>query len=293
MKMDEMNAWLEHKGYTVARAYIPYDTSYRFDITKDGNTLTKRFKYPHTRDVVFANKKQREFLEDMDREFYKRYVMGDISEISKCPICGRHPDMTLAVMLVDQLDDDANEISCCGYRFTASSQEECLRKWNQHVESRNKLMNGFMFNTPLSNSIQKEVELMNNYMADVMNAATAHRESMELFRRKSNPQIKKVHFNKPVTCVIWTDGTKTLVRAQDGEKYDPEKGMALAIAKKFLGNKGNYYNVFDKWLSEIEKVDCKECPGTDHGKKNHCTRNEELPCPTKKEAEKSRKKNKK
>ena len=61
--------------------------------------------------------------------------------------------------------------------------------------------------------------------------------------------INKVIFNDPATIVIWADGTKTVVKA-DREKFDPEKGLAMAIAKKFLGNQGNYYEVFKKWLPE-------------------------------------------
>lgn len=61
------------------------------------------------------------------------------------------------------------------------------------------------------------------------------------------PSIKKVIFNYPATIILWADGTKTVVKC-DGEDYDPEKGMAMAIAKKVLGNKGNYYNKFKKWL---------------------------------------------
>jgi len=59
--------------------------------------------------------------------------------------------------------------------------------------------------------------------------------------------IKKVIFNSPATIVIWEDGTKTVVKAE-GENYDPEKGLAMAIAKKAFGNEGNYYNEFKKWL---------------------------------------------
>ena len=47
--------------------------------------------------------------------------------------------------------------------------------------------------------------------------------------------------------VFWSDGTKTVVKAHNDD-YDPEKGLAMAIAKKALGNEGNYYNVFKKWL---------------------------------------------
>lgn len=62
--------------------------------------------------------------------------------------------------------------------------------------------------------------------------------------------IENVIFNDPATIVFWSDGTKTIVKAQDGEVYDPEKGLALAISKKALGNQGNYYNEFDKWLNK-------------------------------------------
>ena len=62
------------------------------------------------------------------------------------------------------------------------------------------------------------------------------------------PDIKKVIFNKPATIVFWTDGTKTVVKAQGKERYDEEKGLAIAIAKKALGNEGNYYNTFKEFL---------------------------------------------
>lgn len=66
-------------------------------------------------------------------------------------------------------------------------------------------------------------------------------------------KIKDVIFNDPATIVFWADGTKTVVKAQDGEPFDPEKGLAMAISKKALGNQGNYYNVFTKWCPEEEE----------------------------------------
>lgn len=63
--------------------------------------------------------------------------------------------------------------------------------------------------------------------------------------------IRKVIFNDPATIIFWNDGTKTVVKA-DGEAFDPEKGMAMAISKKMLGNEGNYYDVFKKWLPKDE-----------------------------------------
>ena len=61
------------------------------------------------------------------------------------------------------------------------------------------------------------------------------------------PRIKNVIFNDPATIVFWSDNTKTVVKAQD-EPFDPEKGLAMAISKRALGNKFIYYNEIKKWL---------------------------------------------
>lgn len=53
--------------------------------------------------------------------------------------------------------------------------------------------------------------------------------------------------------VFWDDDTKTVVKAQNGEAVDYEKGLAMAISKKALGNKGNYYNTFEKIFKEEYK----------------------------------------
>lgn len=62
------------------------------------------------------------------------------------------------------------------------------------------------------------------------------------------PEIADVIFNGPATIVQWTDGTKTVVKCSKGENFDPEKGLVMAITKKALGNKGNYYETIKKWM---------------------------------------------
>ena len=69
-------------------------------------------------------------------------------------------------------------------------------------------------------------------------------------RQPGLPKIKRVIFNDPATIVLWEDGTKTVVKKQKDDKkkkFDKEKGLALAIAKKALGNQGNYFETFKKW----------------------------------------------
>ena len=76
------------------------------------------------------------------------------------------------------------------------------------------------------------------------------------FNRLHDISIKNIIFNDPATIVFWNDGTKTIVKAEN-EPFDPEKGLAMAISKKVLGNKGNYYEMFKKWLPKEDKNDEK------------------------------------
>lgn len=61
------------------------------------------------------------------------------------------------------------------------------------------------------------------------------------------PEIKNVIFNDPATIVFWSDDTKTVVKCQDEDIFDPEKGIAMAILKRSENNKGRYYNEIKKW----------------------------------------------
>ena len=82
-----------------------------------------------------------------------------------------------------------------------------------------------------------------------------------IVKTRSIPAIKNVIFNEPATIVFWEDGSKTVVKCQDGDIYDPEKGLAMAISKKALGNQGNYCNEFKKWLPEDESELSKNLEG--------------------------------
>lgn len=77
-----------------------------------------------------------------------------------------------------------------------------------------------------------------------------HRIASGIIKEVQKPaMIKKVGFYDPVTVVFWEDGTKTVVKAEN-EAFDKEKGLAMAIAKKYFGNKGSYWNVFKQWIKE-------------------------------------------
>ena len=71
--------------------------------------------------------------------------------------------------------------------------------------------------------------------------------------KKSCNTIKDVIFNDPATIVFWTDGSKTIVKCQEGETFDPEKGLAMAISKKMFGNNYGYYEIFAKYIGRYNK----------------------------------------
>jgi len=75
------------------------------------------------------------------------------------------------------------------------------------------------------------------------------------FKLKQLPTLKKsdikqVIHNNPATIVIWSDGSKTVVKCQDGDTYSEELGLAMCICKKVFSNKGNFNEVFKEWCSK-------------------------------------------
>lgn len=106
----------------------------------------------------------------------------------------------------------------------------------------------------LQNSVVDAILYTNKKMDS---ALSVNKETANKSNRKSldvRRFIKKVKFNPPATIVFWADNTKTVVKCK-GEDYDPEKGLAMCICKKVLGDKGNYYEVFKKWLPKEEETE--------------------------------------
>ncbi len=129
-------------------------------------------------------------------------------------------------------------LSCyrCKNRNTSACQQ-CIG-WDRYESDT-------LINPVLAMDINKEMRML-------AKAGLNSLFGVKSVERKTDMRIKKVYFNNPATVVLWEDGTKTVVKSGEDDIYDPEKGLAMAIAKKALGNKGNYYEVFKKWLPEEE-----------------------------------------
>lgn len=85
--------------------------------------------------------------------------------------------------------------------------------------------------------------------------------------RYKYPSITKVVINVPATIVFWSDGTKTVVKCAKNESFDAEKGVAMAIAKKFLPKQykkklkamtdealAKYEDTLHKDINKLEKI---------------------------------------
>lgn len=69
----------------------------------------------------------------------------------------------------------------------------------------------------------------------------------------STASIKNVIFAPPATIVYWSDASKTVVKCSEKDAFDPEKGLAMAIAKRCGGNKGSYYKEIQNWVEKSGK----------------------------------------
>lgn len=83
----------------------------------------------------------------------------------------------------------------------------------------------------------------------VMEEATKKKEETNM----TAASIKNVIFAPPATIVYWSDGSNTVVKCSEKDVFDPEKGLAMAIAKRCGGNKGSYYKEIQTWVEKSGK----------------------------------------
>ena len=64
------------------------------------------------------------------------------------------------------------------------------------------------------------------------------------------PSVMRVIFNDPATIIYWKDGTKTVVKCQEGDTYSKETGFVMCYLKKLLGNDNTFNKEITKWVTE-------------------------------------------
>lgn len=65
-------------------------------------------------------------------------------------------------------------------------------------------------------------------------------------------EVKKIIKNGPATIVFWADGSKTIVKLQDGDQDDIYAAFTAALAKKIFGSTSKVKKIMEKALKESE-----------------------------------------
>jgi hypothetical protein len=128
------------------------------------------------------------------------------------------------------------------------------------------IVGGKIYAAPVVNWIQTA----NDYPRIEVEATISPFNAIGLFKETKSLTIENVIFNPPATIVFWSDKTKTVVKCDyELEPYDPEKGLAMAFAKKLMGeNKYEYYNVFKHWLKKWNKQNLDQCKTPEPSEEN-------------------------
>lgn len=112
---------------------------------------------------------------------------------------------------------------------------------NMNPEEENKFLNKFM-----NNLYSGEYTIGFDPIVDPTNTRRKYAHIL-------TPKLKKVFVNKKKKTLVieWETGEKTKVTCQEGDKFDLEKGMAMAITKYVLGNNFNAYSILEKYMNSV------------------------------------------
>lgn len=154
-----------------------------------------------------------------------------------------------------KIETNTDEYVVYGYRshFSLVGFSQIEHKAQKHAKDFNKTVESVKYNdcsVSFSRDLQSYVINDNSVTKEIIN-------NMIGLKPYNYNSIKKVYFNKPYTILILKDGRKAIVKCGEGEEYDPEKGLALAICKIGLGTNrsmSNYYDIFKKWLPKEQEV---------------------------------------
>ena len=83
-------------------------------------------------------------------------------------------------------------------------------------------------------------------------------EENTMIHKRKSLGIKNIIFNGPATIIFWDDNTKTIVKCGEGDVFDPEKGIAMAVMKRALGTNETDSNYLDKVRKYLDQYREKE-----------------------------------
>lgn len=77
---------------------------------------------------------------------------------------------------------------------------------------------------------------------------SVYRANSAYIFEKTKYLIDRVIFHDPATIIYWKDGTKTVVKCKEGEKFDKMTGFAMALLKHECGK--DFHAMLKEWTSD-------------------------------------------
>ena len=164
-----------------------------------------------------------------------------------------------------------NQISYKGQPVTWATTSSTSYPINSGLVATNGCDNKYDFTIQLEQVLRSyETQVDESIIRDVLRKMDGVKEKMEkeeAARELKNTQlrnarlrglIENVIFSGPVTVVKWKDGSHTKVRCADGERYDQEKGLLAAMAKKLYEDTNIFVEELRKWCDDDEDWDTEK-----------------------------------
>ena len=229
MRMKEMVEYLEKQDFDVKMEWNRRTRLYDFEIARYGITVADNFQYPVFVEDWAREGEQKVFMTNLIRKWHAK---AESNKNKK----GESNMKSTKTLLYDLAQTTAGHLEIMGKKYPVMVRE--VTSTSSPTEVPETLLTCELVGRS-ANYIRQDIALT-NYLAK------------QLHVPGRLPKIKDVIFNPPATIVFWADNTKTVVKCQEGDDFDPEKGLTMAITKKILGNKGNYYDEIDKWVKKYK-----------------------------------------
>lgn len=245
MKIQDMVTWLEDRGFTVTKEYSSAISTYIFNITKDGFSHKGHYRFEPKRTPWDAEQSQLIFLDEMVRKWNAKKDESEAKDNmwarSRFPLIAAENNEGIvqigAIKYPIRIDDITIDMDGTEFKATVLDPSVACYSATDYSKYDTGIFENWLRQNPWAFSGRKNGKTL--YLKQMINSIYG-----------APLTIEKVIFNPPATIVLWSDGTKTVVKAQGYDEYDPEKGLAMAICKKVMGNKGNYNNEINKWTDQ-------------------------------------------
>ena len=154
----------------------------------------------------------------------KSYVAADMSSLFDLDISEMLNMVSVCVGILNhEKFEDENERS-----FYIALIKACKNRYLEMNEEINKLYEPMSSIVNDSQNIQSMLDT--NAFTDFLSRIKDNISALLM----GVPMIERVIYNAPNTIVFWNDGTSTTVTTTDGEEFNKEIGLAMAIAKKYF-----------------------------------------------------------